>query len=376
MKFIRIMFSVLLLLGVVTLAAVGVLIYFVDPNQYKPVLVDAVQKKTGYQLEIAGNLKWSFYPQLGVKVPQMSLKAPTQDKPFLTLNRVHVAVSLMQLLHGIDALEGSVRASSVQLLSIHAKNLRVGLHWNSQVLMLQPITAKLYDGSLNGSAHGSQFSSNPKWFWTVQLAGLQMQPLMQDIHGGNALVSLSGEAHMIMHATTEGKSRDELLRHLNGTLNVVLKNGAIEGANLDDLIQYADAIVNKSSFTPSTNHNRTVFNRFTGSFLVKNGEARTDNLLIKAASFSTQGEGVLNLPEDRVNLQFKIASAAQIKTHWEIPIVIEGQIAQPVVRLDANEIGRLITVQELKHAKGRIKDHLKTRLPDKVERFMGKLLDQ
>lgn len=375
MKFIRIMFSVLLVLGLVLLSAVGALIYFVDPNQYKTVLVDAVQKKTGYQLAVTGKLRWSFYPQLGIKVPHLSLKQPTEDKAFLVLDRVHVAVNVMQLLHGIDALDGSVRAASVQLLAIHAQNLRVGLQWHSQVLTLSPISAKLYQGTLEGSAHGSQFSTNPKWFWTVQLAGLQMQPLMDDVHGANALVSLSGEAHMIMHATTEGKSREDILKHLNGTLNVVLKNGAIQGVNLDDLIQYADAIINKSSLPESSHERRTPFNRFTGSFLVKNGEARTDNLSIKAMSFSTQGEGVINLPEDRMNMQFNIASAAQIKTHWEIPVVIEGQLAQPVVRLDANELGRLITVKELKQVKGRVGDHLKTQLHDKVERFVGHLLD-
>ncbi len=63
MKFLKILVSVLLLIVFVGVLAVVCLYIFIDPNKLKPVIIEEVKNQAGYDLNIEGNLSWSFIPQ-------------------------------------------------------------------------------------------------------------------------------------------------------------------------------------------------------------------------------------------------------------------------------------------------------------------------
>ena len=53
-----------LLVFVVALALI--LFVVIDPNRYRPVLEDLVASQTGLQLQIAGDMNWTFRPVFGL----------------------------------------------------------------------------------------------------------------------------------------------------------------------------------------------------------------------------------------------------------------------------------------------------------------------
>ena len=62
-----------LILGlvVVTLLITGVLLVSIahlDPNDYKQIIANRVKRKTGRDLNIEGNIRFSYYPWLGLEV--------------------------------------------------------------------------------------------------------------------------------------------------------------------------------------------------------------------------------------------------------------------------------------------------------------------
>lgn len=95
---------VLGILGVVVLLAIVafvLLVTFVSPNRLKPLITDQVKKTTGRELKIDGDLSWTIFPVLGVKVGHLELSNPSefQQKIFAEIDSATVAVKIIPLLH-------------------------------------------------------------------------------------------------------------------------------------------------------------------------------------------------------------------------------------------------------------------------------------
>ncbi|MGR2739888.1 AsmA family protein [Billgrantia sp. Q4P2] len=96
-------------LGVVVVAAVVYVTTFLDPEDFKPRLVEVVREQSGLELTLDGPLSWSFYPRLGVSVEQAEGRLPEQsvdDQPFLAFSQAEVSLAFAPLLRGEIAIEG------------------------------------------------------------------------------------------------------------------------------------------------------------------------------------------------------------------------------------------------------------------------------
>lgn len=103
---------VLAAVGVLGLLAVAVVIYattFLDPNDLKPRLAEAVQDRTGLELSLDGPLSWTFYPRLGITVEDASARLPDQsvdEAPFAALERFDARIRFAPLLAGNIEVDG------------------------------------------------------------------------------------------------------------------------------------------------------------------------------------------------------------------------------------------------------------------------------
>ncbi len=90
-------------LSLATLIAVIIsgIFLFVDPNEYKAEIATAVQEATGRQLTIAGEIKLSIYPWLGLSLgaTQLSNAKGFGDTPFASVENVDIKVKLWPLFH-------------------------------------------------------------------------------------------------------------------------------------------------------------------------------------------------------------------------------------------------------------------------------------
>src|SRR3990167_9308712 len=247
MKTIKILSSIIALLVTVVVVAVACLFVFMDPNKLKPVIEQEVQKQTGYVMVIEGKLSWSFYPRLGVKIAHLTLRSPEQATPFIDLRDVNMATELKELLHGIQKLQGDVYISDIKLGGLQGQRAHIGMHWQNKVLTLQPLTLSMYQGELHGSAHGSNLSGMPKWDWNIEANQVLLKPLLIDMNGKDSKLVISGAGHLIMQGSTQGKSKEQILNNLNGSLAYDVKNGMLEGMDINYYIQSADALINKKT---------------------------------------------------------------------------------------------------------------------------------
>ncbi len=85
---------------VLVVGAIVALTIFVNPNQFKPLIVEQAQKQTGLELVIEGDLSWQFLPSIGLELGRTELKNPQgYSQPNLfKVESVSVDVSITPLL--------------------------------------------------------------------------------------------------------------------------------------------------------------------------------------------------------------------------------------------------------------------------------------
>ncbi|MCX2790993.1 AsmA family protein [Vibrio sp. Sgm 5] len=85
---------------VVILAVVLALIIFVNPNQFKPLIVEQAQKQTGLELVIEGDISWQFFPSIGFELGRTELRNPQgfSQPNLFKVDAVGVDVSVTPLL--------------------------------------------------------------------------------------------------------------------------------------------------------------------------------------------------------------------------------------------------------------------------------------
>ena len=100
MKGLKRFFKFLSVLLAVLLLALSAFVFTFDANNYKPQIIEQVQKQTGRKLDIAGDIGLSVFPWIGLKVGKVSLaNAPGfSTRPFARMDQLDIKVKLLPLL--------------------------------------------------------------------------------------------------------------------------------------------------------------------------------------------------------------------------------------------------------------------------------------
>lgn len=92
----------LLFIAVIVVVIVGgvtALVTLVNPNQFKPLIVEQVKQHTGLDLKIDGDIHWQFFPSIGFELGKTALSNPSgfSQPTMFKVNQVGVSVSVLPL---------------------------------------------------------------------------------------------------------------------------------------------------------------------------------------------------------------------------------------------------------------------------------------
>lgn len=374
MKFMRIVLSLLLLVIIVAGVALASLYYFIDPNKLKPIMAEQIRQHTGYEVVIDGNFTWSLYPRVGIKVAHIALYAPKRTAPFVELRDITFATELGELLRGKQKLRGDVYIDELSLLNVKGSHAHVGLGWQAGVLTLSPMTASLYDGSMSGSIRGRNLAMQPTWDWEVDFDHVQLEPLLLDMNGADNKLNIAARAQVKFRGLTYGKTRDDMLGNLDGTLALLAKDGSVTGLNINYLIESANAFMTRQPIAAPDQINKTMFDSLNGAMVIHKGIVETKQLILDAPAFVAKASGSINLPYNAINIQLMVTPNNNAKVNWQVPVMLTGNLDRPDVRLDTSELTKLLAQQEIKKIKSKVREEVKERIPGKAGEYLQELL--
>ena len=115
----------LLTLTLLLLAAVFAVTTFIDPNQFKPQITQAVRDQANLDISIPGELRWSFWPYLGIHIGKTELRLADQETLFAGFDEVSTSIAVLPLLRGAVTLSGLHLAG----LQLNLEETADGANW-------------------------------------------------------------------------------------------------------------------------------------------------------------------------------------------------------------------------------------------------------
>lgn len=112
----RRLLTTLIILLVVLVAGMSALVLLVNPNDFRGYMVKQVERKSGYQLQLEGDLRWHVWPQLSIIVGRTALTAPGATTPVISAENMRLDVKLWPLLsHQLDVKQVMLKGAVIRL---------------------------------------------------------------------------------------------------------------------------------------------------------------------------------------------------------------------------------------------------------------------
>ena len=270
---------------------------------------------------------------------------------------------------------GSLRVGALKAAGIDVSTLRADVRAESGRLQIEPLSARLYGGTLSGSA-SAQAGDVPRFALRQKLAGINVGPLLQDAAEQD---TLSGRGDVQIDLSAAGATTDALVRALDGSARVALHDGAIRGFNIAQILRNArariDALRGKGSAAADgtgTQAESTDFSELTGSFRIEKGVARNDDLDVKSPLLRVAGSGSINLPERRLDYVARTTVVASLQGQGgpelqalkglTVPVHLQGPFDAIGWKVDvaamASELARQKLGDKAQEAQSRVKKSL------------------
>ena len=132
LKLILVLVFILCLVGVISVLC---LVSLVDPNRFKPLLVEQAKKYTQHEVRLEGDLSWKLFPEVAISVNHVAIldKSGLSSKPLLDIGHLDLALKLVPLLQGkleiigldMKAVSAYFAAGAIHNATLHATNIRL-----------------------------------------------------------------------------------------------------------------------------------------------------------------------------------------------------------------------------------------------------------
>jgi AsmA protein len=230
-------------------------------------------------------------------------KAPEQKKP-----EADTPVDLSPL-KSINA-KGKLQVGALEVHGLKLAEVNAQLNAANGRVTVAPHSAKLYEGTVSGEV---AVDANRNHISLKQeLKNVSIGPLLRDFAEQDRV---DGRGNVALDVTTAGATVNAMKRALNGTAKVALRDGAVKGVNIGEIVRKARSTLGGSQpaaegETAAGNTQKTDFSELNASFAIKNGVAHNEDLEVKAPLFRLGGAGDINIVNSTLDYLAKASIVA------------------------------------------------------------------
>ena len=277
-----------------------------------------------------------------------------------------------EVLRGLDV-DGSLRVGALKVGGARLSEVRT--HWRAQGgVITQTAEAKLYGGSGRTTSTLDAKRAQPAMTLKGALRGIDLDSLLTDTAGQSRL---SGTGTIDADLRWNGLSEAEVKRSLGGSARVALRDGALQGFDLDALVQNALAALKGGKTRGGAQ--QTAFSELTASVSAQNGVLSNHDLQATSALLSVTGAGTIDLPANRIDYlakatlrdsaQAQLASQLVDLRGTPIPVRFAGNLDAPSITLNVEELLRSKAGQQIQR---KVEEKLKGEWGDKLKKFLDR----
>ncbi len=201
------------------------------------------------------------------------------------------------LLRKLDV-QGDINIGKLVMSKAHLQQVKVSVNGKNGIVKIDPITAKLYQGTHAGNVTVDATGKTPKLTINSKVQGVQAEPLLIDMTGK---AKARGTANFSAALVGVGATAPVIKRTLNGQMSFSVQNGAIKGYNLGKIMRQGQSLKDSFSLNVS-DQEETDMSEITGNPVATNGVVTLDDLKGAGPGLRISGKGVIaNLPANSVD---------------------------------------------------------------------------
>ncbi len=276
-------------------------------------------------------------------------------------------------LRGLN-LKGQLSVAKLKVSNARLSNVQVSIDARKGQIVLSPIAANLYRGSLAGQMRIDARGAQPRITLDQTLKNVDIEPLLVDVTGES---NWSGRGNVQAKLSASGASGDSIKRTLDGTGSIQLRDGAMKGVNLGQLLRQVKGGLSGKA----VGSGKTDFSQVGGTFNIRQGVVHNQDLAAKSPLLRVDGKGKADLVNERIDYLVNALLTDTSKGQGgkeaadlsgiKIPVRISGTFDAPSYLPDFSGIAKAQAEKLLSKNKEKITEKLKDKLGDDAGGALG-----
>jgi AsmA protein len=311
-------------------------------------------------------------PEKQAKPEKTAQKGPRKEKT----EDVPVDLSALK---GINA-KGKLQVGQLEVRGLKLSEVSAQVNAAKGRVTVAPHSARGYEGALEGELMVD--ANRNEVALKETLKGVSVGPILRDFADQDRL---EGKGDIALDVRTAGATVNAMKRALDGTAKVALRDGAVKGINLGEVIRKAQSMLGGGApaaqgQSAGDGTQKTDFTELTASFRIKNGIAHNEDLDAKSPLFRLGGAGDINIPASSLDYLAKASIVATSRgqggkereelSGLTIPVRLTGPFDNLSYKVDTRGLARDALKSK---AGGEVKERLEQNR-DKIEDRLKGLL--
>ncbi len=263
-------------------------------------------------------------------------------------------------------LDGSLRIGQLKVANIKSSGVRLDVKAHNGQVVVSPLSANLYQGSMKGSL-AVNAASTPNIIINQTLSGINVAALTKDAAGFD---TLEGHGNVGVNLSMQGNTVSAMKKALNGNLSLNLADGAVKGINVAKKLRDAQSMFGKAQTQSANQSEKTDFSELKATFKVSNGVAHNDDLSLKSPLLRLSGNGDINIGNDSMSYVAKATLAKTLEGQGgkdnvggiTVPVRISGPFSDLKYTLDFGAMVGEAAKQKVEAKKEEVKAKLQDQL--------------
>ena len=251
--------------------------------------------------------------------------------------------------------DGRVHIGKLKVKNARVQDLDLKIRGRKGVLSFDPLTMRLYDGSMTSKATLDVRRNTPASNFTLQMNGVEARPLLKDLMDKDFL---EGTMRAQIALAMTGDSAEKVKSTLNGKGEFRFNDGAIVGIDLAGMvrnIQSAFGMEEKGRERP-----RTDFAELHAPFTINNGVFNTPNTTLLNPFLRVSAKGKADLVDETLDFRVEPNFVSSIKGQGDtkdrsgiaVPVLVTGTFSSPQFRPDLESLIKKSLQGEVPDASG------------------------
>jgi AsmA protein len=279
----------------------------------------------------------------------------------------------VEMLRKLNA-RGQLSVGEAIFAGIKFTKLRLGVNAREGKARFYPSEASMYGGQYRGDIGIDSTGNVARVTLDEHVTGVNFAPLFKDMFETERV---SGKGSANIKLAGSGRTTDDVMKTLDGTVDFKVADGALEGSDLWYEIRRARALLKQQAIPERpSGPPRTPFTALTGTGTMNDGVLKNDDLNVAMQYLKVTGQGAVDLPKNSLDYRLvaavlKIpregADAAEMQdmVDAQIPVKVSGALTDPKVRPD---LEGYLKGEVKKKVEEKIKDKLGDKLKDIFKR--------